>query len=78
VLPALAALLLVGVAFVLWQFDRPPFDLRLLEQLRVGMQREEVVSSVLGARAAFTPAPAPDGKNATRSPSMGCPRSGEE
>jgi hypothetical protein len=48
---ALGVLILVGVlgfAWLLWTFNRPPFDLGLLAQLRPGMSPEDV-RQVLGA-----------------------------
>jgi hypothetical protein len=41
---ALGVLLLfctVGLGWLMWNFNRPPFDLQRLEQLRVGMSQEE-------------------------------------
>lgn len=47
ILGAGVVLVVVGFAFMLFQFNRPPFDLALLDRLRVGMTQDQV-RSILG------------------------------
>lgn len=47
VLAALIIVLVVGFTSLVWQFNRPPFDLEKLQWLKVGMSQQQV-REVLG------------------------------
>lgn len=47
IVAALLVLAVLGCAWVLWNFDRPPFDLAKLERLSPGMSKSDV-REVLG------------------------------